>query len=94
MRTFHPGITLREKPLIVTVAVVAGRFALVIPFRYTTTLTVVGRGDGVLTLAASHTLGPILGTFRMSAVATATTFDADFTSKNDHGKFVLTRGGK
>ena len=69
----------------------AGRFAKVIPFRYNTPLTVVGTGDGVALLSASKTLGPLLGTFSMSATATATTFDADFTAKNDHGKFVLTR---
>jgi hypothetical protein len=69
----------------------AGRFAKVIPFRYTTPMTVVGSGDGVVLLSASKTLGPLLGTFSMSAIATATTFDADFTAKNDRGKFVLTR---
>jgi hypothetical protein len=69
----------------------AGRFAKVIPFRYNTPLTVVGSGDGVALLSASKTLGPLLGTFSMSATATATTFDADFTAKNDHGKFILTR---
>ncbi|MFO0797271.1 MAG: hypothetical protein U0804_07320 [Gemmataceae bacterium] len=69
----------------------AGRFAKVIPFFYRTPLTVVGGGDGVALLSASKTLGPLLGTFSMSATATATTFDADFTAKGDHGKFVLTR---
>lgn len=69
----------------------AGRFAKVIPFRYSTPLTVVGSGDGVALLSASKSLGPLLGTFSMNATATATTFDADFTAKNDHGKFVLTR---
>jgi hypothetical protein len=69
----------------------AGRFAKVIPFRYSTPLAVVGTGDGVALLSASKTLGPLLGTFSMSATATATTFDADFTAKGDHGKFVLTR---
>ncbi len=69
----------------------AGRFAKIIPFRYSTPMTVVGSGDGVVLLSASKTLGPLLGTFSMSATATATTFDADFTAKNDRGKFVLTR---
>jgi hypothetical protein len=69
----------------------AGRFAKVIPFRYSTPMMVVGGGDGVALLSASKALGPLLGTFSMSAVATATTFDADFTAKNDRGKFVLTR---
>ncbi|HYH65032.1 MAG TPA: hypothetical protein VD866_10090 [Urbifossiella sp.] len=69
----------------------AGRFAKVIPFRYSTPLTVVGTGDGVALLSTSKTLGPLLGTFSMNATATATTFDADFAAKNDRGKFVLTR---
>jgi hypothetical protein len=69
----------------------AGRFAKVIPFRYNTPMTVVGSGDGVTLLSASKSLGPLLGTFSMSATATATTFDADFTAKNDRGKFILTR---
>lgn len=68
-----------------------GRFAVVVPFRYATPMTVVGSGDGVVLLSASKTLGPLLGTFSMSATATATTFDADFTAKNDRGRFVLTR---
>lgn len=67
----------------------AGRFAKIIPFRYSTPMTVVGSGDSVVLLSASKTLGPLLGTFSMSA--TATTFDADFTAKNDRGKFILTR---
>jgi hypothetical protein len=71
----------------------AGRFAKVIPFRYATPMAVVGGGDGVALLSASKSLGPLLGTFAMSATATATNFDADFSAKNDRGKFVLTRCG-
>src|SRR5687767_5746251 len=41
-----------------------GRFAVVIPFRYTTTMDMVGAGDGVAVLTAEKRLGP-LGTFRM-----------------------------
>ncbi|HEX4610112.1 MAG TPA: hypothetical protein VH092_18105 [Urbifossiella sp.] len=69
----------------------AGRFAAVVPFRYSTPMTVVGSGDGVVLLSANKTLGPLLGSFSMSATATATTFDADFTAKNDRGKFILAR---
>jgi hypothetical protein len=71
-----------------------GRFAAVVPFRYATTMNVVSRGDGMLILSANKMLGPVLGSFSMTATATATTFDADFTSKNDSGKFVLTRCGR
>jgi hypothetical protein len=68
-----------------------GRFAKIIPFRYRTTMTITGVGDGVATLVASRRLGPVLGTFAMTAVATPTTFEAEFSSKNDCGRFVLTR---
>jgi hypothetical protein len=70
-----------------------GRFALIVPFRYATPMAVTGVGDGFVTLAASRTLGPVLGTFSMSAAATCNQFDATFTSKKDAGKFVLTRVG-
>jgi hypothetical protein len=70
-----------------------GRFAAVVPFRYTTTLTVVGTGDGLVVLSGSQVLGPVLGTFSTDAVATATTFEASFRSKNDCGRFVLWRCG-
>ena len=65
-----------------------GRFALVIPFRYSTTMDVVGVGDGVVTLSAEKRL-PLNGQFRTVAVATGTNFDANFTSPRDHGRFVL-----
>ncbi|MBN9120128.1 MAG: hypothetical protein J0I06_13345 [Planctomycetes bacterium] len=67
-----------------------GRFAVVIPFRYTTTMDVVGTGAGVAILAAEKPLGPF-GTFRTTATATGTTFDATFTSRRDSGRFVLRR---
>ena len=67
-----------------------GRFAVVLPFRYTTTMDVVGRGEGVLVLTAEKPLGPF-GTFRTTATATDTTFDATFTSRRDSGRFVLRR---
>ncbi len=65
-----------------------GRFAVVIPFRYVTTMDVVGRGDGVVVLAAEKPLGPF-GTFRTTATVTSSTFDATFTSRRDSGRFVL-----
>ncbi|VTR93043.1 Hypothetical secreted protein OS=uncultured planctomycete 6FN GN=6FN_22 PE=4 SV=1 [Gemmata massiliana] len=67
-----------------------GRFAKVIPFRYTTTMDVVGTGDGVVVLSAEKPLGPF-GTFRTTATATNTNFDATFTSRRDSGRFVLQR---
>ncbi len=68
----------------------SGRFAKVVPFRYSTTMNVVGAGDGVTVLAAEKRLGP-MGTFRTTATVTGTNFDATFTSRRDAGRFVLTR---
>lgn len=67
-----------------------GRFAKVIPFRYATMMDVVGRGDGVVVLSAEKPLGPF-GTFRTTATATNTSFDATFSSRRDNGRFVLRR---
>lgn len=70
-----------------------GRFFKVVPFRYATTLTIVGyEGDRVF-LSASKRLGPVLGSFSMDADATASEFTARFTSRDDHGLFVLRRVG-
>jgi hypothetical protein len=66
----------------------SGRFAKVIPFRYSTTMDVVGTGDGVVVLAAEKRLG-LTGTFRTTAIATGTNFDATFASRRDSGRFVL-----
>ena len=71
-----------------------GRFWVVFPFRYTTTLHVVGRDGDKLLLAGEQRLGPVMGTFRYSANVSATDFDADYSSRLDHGKFVMTRVGK
>jgi hypothetical protein len=71
--------------------VFAGRFWKVFPFVYAVTLTATEvRGDAVV-LTGGLYLGPGLGEFRCDAVATATSFDAQFTSKRDSGRFTLTR---
>lgn len=67
-----------------------GRFAKVVPFWYTTKLHVTGATDGTVQLAASQRL-PLLGEYRTSASATATSFKATFTARSDSGRFVLTR---
>lgn len=67
-----------------------GRFAKVIPFWYTTRLDAVATGDGVVVLAASQRL-PLVGTYSTTATATATHFDAAFTSRKDAGRFILSR---
>jgi hypothetical protein len=68
-----------------------GRFWVVVPFWYTTKLQVVGAGDGVVWLAGSQRLGPGLGAFSTTAAATATDFDATFSSRGDSGRFVMSR---
>jgi hypothetical protein len=67
-----------------------GRFAKVIPFWYSTKMHVSGIGDDSVLLTASQNL-PLFGTFQTTAAATATSFDAGFTSRSDTGRFVLTR---
>lgn len=69
-----------------------GRFFAVIPFRYSTTMTVTGyTANGQVMLSSSQRLGPLLGTFCMNATASNCHFEAKFESRNDHGKFVLNR---
>ncbi len=67
-----------------------GRFRGIIPFWYTTKLEVTGTGDSVVQLGASQQL-PIVGEYRTTATATATNFDATFTSRRESGRFVLNR---
>ena len=67
-----------------------GRFAKLLPFWYTTKLDVVGMGDGVVLLSASQRL-PLLGTYSTTATATASDFDATFTSRKDSGRFIMSR---
>ena len=67
-----------------------GRFWVVFPFRYATTMHVAGGDDRVVHLTASRRLGP-LGTFTTTATATDSSFDAVFSSRQDSGRFVLSR---
>ena len=69
----------------------SGRFWKVIPFVYAVNLTVTGANGDVVTLSGETPVGPVVGSFRYDAVATACDFEAQFTSKNDSGRFVLTR---
>ncbi|SFI55506.1 hypothetical protein [Planctomicrobium piriforme] len=68
-----------------------GRFCKVIPFHYRALLTVTGVSDGQIFLSASKRLGPLLGTFTITARATSTQFIAGYSSKDDQGQFTLTR---
>jgi hypothetical protein len=68
-----------------------GRFLKVVPFRYATTLTVTGQDSDRVLMSAAKRLGPVLGSFRMDAEATAVEFTAHWSSREDHGLFVLRR---
>ena len=68
-----------------------GRFWKVFPFLYSVKLNVVEDRGETVTLAGETKLGPIMGTFRYDVTSTVTTFEARFTSKGDHGRFVLGR---
>ncbi|HEY2783793.1 MAG TPA: hypothetical protein VGJ05_02360 [Fimbriiglobus sp.] len=69
-----------------------GRFWVVFPFRYSTTLIPTGTGpNGEVYLTGQKRLGFGLGTFSTSAVATSNLFVAEFTSKRDSGRFTLRR---
>jgi hypothetical protein len=68
-----------------------GKFCLLIPFRYTTTMTVTGQKDGVVYLAGSQNLGPLFGTFTYSAWANDCQFVSSYCSRKDQGQFTLTR---
>jgi len=67
-----------------------GRFALINPFRYTATLQVTGHEGDKLFLCSSRRL-PLLGTFQMNAVATPTDFTADYSARDDQGRFIMKR---
>ena len=67
-----------------------GRFARIIPFIYSTKMIIAGATDEAVLLTASEKL-PLFGSFQTSALATATSFDANFSSRGDAGRFVLTR---
>lgn len=69
----------------------SGRFFKILPFRYAVTLAVVADDGGTVTLAGSSFLGRLFGTFHYSATATDGRFTARYTSKQDEGRFDLTR---
>lgn len=70
--------------------VFTGRFAKVIPFRFATTLHVVGHdGDKVIMTGEPRVLG--FGRFSYEAVADAHTFNAKYSSRRWRGEFNLWR---
>lgn len=69
-------------------AVFAGRFALVVPFVYPSTLH---RVPGTQNCYQTSTRLPLLGEYRMTASITSGRFYARYSSRNDHGVFDLSR---
>jgi hypothetical protein len=67
-----------------------GRFFVALPFRFTVPLQVTGREDGRVFLSGAPRL-PLFGTFHFEAVATECDFTATYCSRNDRGRFVLSR---
>lgn len=72
-------------------AVFTGRFAVVMPFRYTMKLQPSVAHDGSVCLSGSKKLGPILGSYDFSARANAGTLNASYSAGRDQGNFSLRR---
>lgn len=67
-----------------------GRFAKIVPFRYSVVLHVVAEhDDGRVELEGSTYLGRLVGTFWYSATATDCVFEATYRSCKDAGTFSL-----
>ncbi len=69
----------------------SGRFAKVIPFYYPATMRNAGTGPNGEIYLTNTTRMPFFGTFHADAVLTGTTFDSQYTSKRDSGRFTLSR---
>ncbi len=70
--------------------VFTGRFAKVVPFRYSTKLNVVGRDGDQVILGGSSRL-PFFGQFNYNGVADANHFEAYYDSRTWRGSFRMTR---
>ena len=69
----------------------SGRFFKIFPFRYSVDLSVASDDGQTVTLAGNSYLGRLFGTFTYRASATAASFNSNYTSSRDAGKFVLRR---
>ena len=67
-----------------------GRFAKIIPFRYSVVLEATEK-DGKVHLAGTSNISRRRGTFYYKAEATDTSFVSSFRSRKDDGEFRLTR---
>jgi len=68
-----------------------GRFALVIPFAYKVTLQPIQDGFGNTILTANKPLGPILGSYQMTAQANALGLNGNFQAAGDSGSIQMNR---
>lgn len=68
-----------------------GRFLVVVPFTYKTTLQSVSYDGNSTTLVANKSLGPILGSYQMQAAVGNGQFNANFSAGKDSGRFSMVR---
>jgi hypothetical protein len=67
-----------------------GTFAKVIPFRYTTNLTIASQSPGLTVLSGSRRL-PLGGEFNYYVTMTDQCFHGTFSSKRNRGTFIMSR---
>lgn len=68
-----------------------GRFAVVIPFTYKVTMTPVACDNCGTQYVASKKLGPILGSYQMSAHVTPSGLNGSFSAAGDVGTVMMRR---
>jgi hypothetical protein len=69
----------------------SGTFLGVVPFVYSTPMTVTGRTpDGGVMLYGKSKL-PIFGDFRSTAYMNGSTFNANYSAASDRGRFIMQR---
>lgn len=71
-------------------AVFTGKYAKIVPFRFSTTLNVVGR-EGDKTYLAGESRFPLFGRFTYSGVADGHHFNMQYDSRRWRGEFNLER---
>lgn len=69
----------------------SGRFLLVVPFTYKTKLTNQGCSECGQILGANRQLGPLLGSYQMSAVMSASSLSGTFSAAGDTGQISMQR---
>lgn len=69
----------------------SGRFLLVIPFTYKVTLTNQGCTECGHVLSANRPLGPLLGSYQMTATMNAAALNGSFSAAGDTGQISMRR---